>query len=343
MRGRTTVFTVVVAALTVLAAPAPALDPLHDSLYYCDEGLDGGASGQWTTDREHTVLVGDPPLPAGVRSGRVSVNGVSTRVVQSGPRHARQAVVFVHGNPGSSRDFDQFVAQTGRFARAVALDVPGFGRADDRPGGPYTTQGAARFIEGLTHRLGIRRVHLVLHDFGGPWGLEWGAAHGVRLASVVLIDTGVLIGYYGHPMALVWHTPLTGEASVATTTRSGFRWFLNANNPRPLPDRFVDRMYDDYDRGTRCAMLHYYRDVSNPDAMGRRQAAALRRRIRPALVVWGKEDPYVPANLAETQKQAFPAAEIHVLEGDGHWPFVDEPRRVLRLVIAFLRRATAPH
>jgi pimeloyl-ACP methyl ester carboxylesterase len=67
-------------------------------------------------------------------------------------------------------------------------------------------------------------------------------------------------------------------------------------------------------------------------------AAALRRRIRPALVVWGAQDPFVPASPAETQKQAFPAAEIHVLQGDGHWPFVDEPQRVLRLVEPFLRR-----
>ena len=82
--------------------------------------------------------------------------------------------------------------------------------------------------------------------------------------------------------------------------------------------------------------------ATNPDQMGRQQAAALRKRSRPALVVWGKQDPYVPESLAAKQKQAFPRAEIHVLPGDGHWPFVDEPRRVRDLVIPFLRRvATA--
>jgi len=326
-----------VIVLGALVAPGWAVDPVHDSLIYCNGSLDGGASGAFT-DREHTINVGDPPLPSGVRRKLMTIDGVSTPVMQSGPRRAREAVVFVHGNPGSSRDFDTLVAQTGRFARAVAFDVPGFGHANDRPGGPYTTRGAARFIEDLTRRLGIRRVHLVLHDFGGPWGLEWGVEHGDRLASVVLIDTGVFIGYYGHPAALVWHTPLAGEVQVATTTRQTFTGYLQANNPRPLPGRFVDRMYDDFDRGTRCAMLHYYRDISNPDQMGRRQAAALRRRVRPALVVWGARDPYVPASLAQTQKQAFPAAQIHGLQGDGHWPFVDEPRRVSRLVIPFLRR-----
>jgi pimeloyl-ACP methyl ester carboxylesterase len=328
----------VVAAVAVLVVPAHAADPVHDSLVYCDGGLDGGRSGA-VTDAEHTIVVGDPAFPAHVRHTRIRIGGVATRVVQAGPRRARQAVVFVHGNPGSSRDYDALVAATGRFARAVAFDMPGFGRADDRPGGPYTVDGGARFIEDLTRRLGIRRVHLVLHDFGGPWGLEWGGQHGDRLESVVLIDTGVFIGYYGHPAALVWHTPLAGEAYSATTTRATFTAFLQANNPRPLPDRFVDRMYDDFDRATRCAMLHYYRDIANPDAMGRAQAASLRQRPdRPALVVWGKQDPYVPASLAQTQRKAFPKAEIHVLDGDGHWPFVDEPARVSGLVIPFLRR-----
>jgi pimeloyl-ACP methyl ester carboxylesterase len=335
----TLVATAVAAAVVALAAPGWAADPLHDSLVYCPGTADGGATGAFT-DAEHTVKVGDPPLPRGVRRARIAIDGVSTRVLEAGPRRASSAVVFVHGNPGSSRDFDSLLAETGGFARAVAFDVPGFGRADDRPGGPYTTDGAARFIEHLTARLGIRRVHLVLHDFGGPWGLEWGAGHGNRLASVVLIDTGVFIGYYGHPSAFLWHTPLAGEAYSATTTRATFTAFLQANNPRPLPGPFVDRMYDDFDRGTRCAMLHYYRAVTNSDQMGRLQAASLRKRIRPALVVWGAQDPYVPASLAETQKQAFPAAEIHVLQGDGHWPFVDEPLRVRRLVIPFLRRVT---
>jgi pimeloyl-ACP methyl ester carboxylesterase len=327
-----------VAATAALAMPAHAEGPVHDSFVYCDGGLDGGASGA-ATDAEHTIKVGDPALPATVRARRIRIGNVSTRVVEAGPRHAKSAVLFVHGNPGSSRDWDPLVAATGRFARAVAFDAPGFGRADDRRGGPYTVDGVARFMEGLRVRLGIRRVHLVLHDFGGPWGLEWGGQHGDRLDSVVLIDTGVFIGYYGHPSALAWHTPFAGEAYSATTTRRTFTAFLQTNNPRPLPGRFVDRMYDDFDRATRCAMLHHYRDISNPDAMGRAQAASLRqRKDRPALVVWGADDPYVPASLAQTQRKAFPKAQIHVLDGDGHWPFVDEPARVQRLVIPFLRQ-----
>jgi hypothetical protein len=78
--------------------------------------------------------------------------------------------------------------------------------------------------------------------------------------------------------------------------------------------------------------------VTNPDAMGRAQARVLRRRRRPALVFWGKNDPYVPVSLAKTQLKAFPGARIVIVPKAGHWPFVDEPATALRTIVPFLRR-----
>jgi pimeloyl-ACP methyl ester carboxylesterase len=329
----------VLAALTAGSAAA-AGDPMHDSLVYCDEGLDGGAMGA-VTDAEHSVVVPDAPLPANVTRFRTMVDGISTPVMQAGSPDAQEAVVFIHGNPGSSRDFDQLVSATGEFARVVAFDMPGLGHADDPTGGPYTTEGAAHFIDDMLARLGIEQADMVLHDFGGIWGLQWASEHPERLKSVVLIDTGVMIGYPGHPSALEWHTPIVGELNMATTTRESFNASIQAQNPGPLPSDFVNRMYDDYDRSTRCADLHYYRDISNPDTLGRAQAAVLSQRHRPALVVWGQEDPYVPFTLADTQKQAFPDAEVHVIPFAGHWPFVDYPDQVQNLVVPFLRGVVA--
>src|SRR5205085_9992300 len=125
------------------------------------------------TDTEHTVLLGDPPLPPGVRTGRVTVGGVSTRVQQAGPPRASEAIVFVHGSPDSSRDWDQLLALNGRFARTVAFDIPGYGMSDKVAPQIQTTNGAAGYIDGVLKQLGIKRAVLVVHDFGGMWGLQW--------------------------------------------------------------------------------------------------------------------------------------------------------------------------
>jgi Alpha/beta hydrolase family/RTX calcium-binding nonapeptide repeat (4 copies) len=165
--------------------------------------------------------------------------------------------------------------------------------------------------------------------------------HNAALASVVVIDSGVLINYFGHPLGVAYATPLVGEATMASTTRKTFKANVQAENPKPFPPGFLDRMYDFFDRPTRCAILPYYRDIrerGGPDPIGRRQAAALRTRRRPALVVWGEKDPYIPKSVAFEQRRAFPGARVEIIPNAGHWPFVDYPQRVERLVIPFLRR-----
>ena len=95
-------------------------------------------------------------------------------------------------------------------------------------------------------------------------------------------------------------------------------------------------MYDDFDRHTRHAVLDLFRSVPDVAATGAQLAAALRPLDRPALVLWGRHDPYLPAALADRQRDAFPRAQIRVLERSGHWPFVDDPATVTAELTGFL-------
>jgi pimeloyl-ACP methyl ester carboxylesterase len=128
---------------------------------------------------------------------------------------------------------------------------------------------------------------------------------------------------------------------MATTTPAGFRALLRRGNPRGLPRAFVDRMYDDFDRGTRRAVLDLYRSVADVGGAGERLAAALRPLDRPALVLWGRRDPYLPVAHAERQREAFPSAEVRVLDGSGHWPFADDPAAVADALDRFLAQCAA--
>jgi pimeloyl-ACP methyl ester carboxylesterase len=58
----------------------------------------------------------------------------------------------------SDEGLDGGAGGTGGFARAVAFDMPGLGHADDRLGGPYSTEGAAHFIDSTLAQLGINRA-----------------------------------------------------------------------------------------------------------------------------------------------------------------------------------------
>ena len=274
----------------------------------------------------------------GLRQTSVVVAGVRSPVLEAGPSNADEAAVFVHGNPGPARDWAVLAARAGAFGRAVAPDMPGFGDADKPAGFDYTVPGYARHLKGVLGELGIRRAHLVLHDFGGPWGLAWAAEHPDAFASAVLINTGVLLDYRWHYLARIWRTPVVGELFLATTTLPGLRLALRHGNPKGLPAAYTASMLQSFkDPGTRRAILRLYRATSRPGEAADQLAAALRPLNRPALVVWGAGDPYIPVRYARRQQEVFAGARVVILEASGHWPFIDDPDGVARAVLPFLR------
>jgi pimeloyl-ACP methyl ester carboxylesterase len=250
--------------------------------------------------------------------------------------------VFVHGNPGSSEDFDTLLPHVGDVARVLAPDMPGFGRSERAADFEYTIDGFARHLDALMRVTGVTRAHLVLHDFGGPWGLAWAAAHPERVASLVLINVGVLPGYRYHKFARLWRPRVLGELAMLATTRAVFQGSLNHDNPKPLPKAVLDRMFEQWDWGTRRAVLSLYRATSASAVSSLACGERLARHALPALVVWGDGDPNIPVRYAQAQTRFF-VAEVHVIEGAGHWPMIDEPERTRALVLPFLRRAVHFH
>lgn len=266
----------------------------------------------------------------------IAVGNHWIRTYQAGPHQASEAVVFIHGNPGSAADFTALVDQLGPPRRAIAFDLPDFGQSIAAPGFGHSQQEYADFIGQAFVALGIRRAHLVLHDLGGPIGLGWASRHTGQIASVTLINTGVLAGYRWHRIARIWQTPLLGEIFQATVFRAAFRRIISTQEPHGLPREFLDGMYDNYDRRTRRAVLGIYRDLRKVGKSSKKLTPLLAAADLPALVIWGAGDPYLPASFADRQRSAFPSAEVHILPASGHWPYIDDPPAVSALLTDFL-------
>jgi pimeloyl-ACP methyl ester carboxylesterase len=276
-----------------------------------------------------------------VRRRRLDAGGTSTRLVEAGPAEATTAVVFVHGNPGSCDDWEPLADAVGATGlRALAFDLPDFGETIAPAGFEHSAIGYAGFVDAALGALGVEHAHLVLHDFGGPIGLAWAAAHADRIASITLIDIGILPGYKWHRLARIWRTPVLGEVFQATATRGAFRTMISRAEPRGLPRPFVERMYDHHDRRTKRAVLKLYRATDDPGAPAPELVAALKAADPPALVIWGGGDSYLPSSYAERQREFLSRAEVHVLPHSGHWPFADDPAEVERLLVDFLSRPT---
>lgn len=267
----------------------------------------------------------------------IVVDGVRAHVRQAGDEESSEAVVFVHGNPGPSDDWDFAAAGAGALCRAVLIDMPGYGRADRPRDFDYTVEGYAHFLDGVLAQLGVREVHLVMHDFGGGWGLRWATEHPTQVRSLTLINTGVLFDYVWHDLARVWQTPIVGELVQLFTTRNLLRRELNRLNPKPMPPEFVDRIFQYADWGHKRAVLKLYRNSKDYEAIVQPMVRAMAPWDVPTLVLWGAGDTYLPVAHAQRQAEVFPSAEIHILQGCGHWPFIDDPDAVREPMLRFLR------
>src|SRR5688572_5434186 len=123
----------------------------------------------------------------------VTTLGLRTRVLEQGPG-GEEAVVFVHGGPGSANDWDALLPRAAELGRAIAFDLPGFGKADKPPRLGYSSATCATFIQGSLSTLGARRAHLVVTALGAESGLTWAAAHPEAYASAAVLNSGPLIG-----------------------------------------------------------------------------------------------------------------------------------------------------
>lgn len=277
-----------------------------------------------------------------VRSRPLSVLGIRTRVLEAGPLEDEEAVVFLHGQPGSADDWSELLARVAPLGRAIAFDWPAWGEAErpDRDSWDFSAGGGAALIAAILGRLGVKRAHLVMHDLGGI-GLVWGAAHPDRFASAVLMGTGALIGFRWHPLARLMRAPVLGDLMLLVTNRPGFNAFMRFYNPQPrkLPSEIIDRWWAGYELPTRQAMLSFYR--ATPERAMERLVEPLRELDRPALVLWGRHDRGVPVEQAALQRRSFPSADVVILEESGHWPYLDDPDGAAESIVPFLERQLA--
>ncbi|HWX75702.1 MAG TPA: alpha/beta hydrolase [Solirubrobacteraceae bacterium] len=249
------------------------------------------------------------------------------------PEAASGAAValYLHGVPTNSDDWLEFLRRGG----GVAPDLPGFGRSG-KPGSlRFTIAEYDRFIERFLELADLERVSLVVHDWGGV-GLAFAQRRPELIERLVVINTvPFLPGYRWHRIARIWRTPLLGELAMGSFSRRGLRFASREANatPGPLPEAWLDSVIDHFDQGTQRAILRLYR--SSPPHVLEAAGLDLARLEMPALVVWGLADPYIPARFGRAYAEALPAAELLELPDAGHWPWLDRPDVVER-VVAFL-------
>jgi pimeloyl-ACP methyl ester carboxylesterase len=235
--------------------------------------------------------------------------------------------LWVHGVPTSSDDWIPFL----QLAGGIAPDLPGFGRSSKRGDLAYDIDWYCEWLDAFIEKLGVERVRLCVHDWGGL-ALAWAARRPERIERIVVIDSVPLLpGYKWHRLARAWRTPFVGEMVMGMTFKWSLRLISRESNatPGPLPKELIDAAHSHFDQGTQRAILRLYR--SAPPEVLAEKGRSLGLLDCPSLVIWGEQDPYIPANFADSYAAALGDATAERIDGAGHWPWLDRPELVERI------------
>ncbi len=208
-----------------------------------------------------------------------------------------EPVVLMHGIPVSSylyRKVVPLVAERG--LRGVAFDLPGLGLASKRPQFDYTWSGLGRWTGAAIDALGIERCHLVLHDIGGPIGLEWALRNRDRVRSLTVLDTLIDVDGFRRVWSMgLAAPPLIGSAWVAMTRPPAARWLFylqgiadRSATPAHEVDSHIALVHRD---GGGRSFRAVVRGFERTAAKERLYVEGLREAGWPATILWGESDP----------------------------------------------------
>lgn len=242
-------------------------------------------------------------------------------------------VLLVHGFPQSSymwRHLLPALAATGR--RAIAPDLIGYG--DSPADRPATWERHVKALERFRSGLGLERVVLVNHDWGGLISMRWALDHSVPLRGLVISNTGFFPDGEWYGMGAALRTEGQGEALVDSISHEGLAAMLGQ-----IGSGFDDRAVDEYWKGFstedgRRGMLELYRS-GDFDKLQPYEGRLAELGV-PTLVLWGKKDDYAPVDSAYRFGKEIPGARLVILEDADHFVWEDDPERCAREVIAFL-------
>lgn len=241
-------------------------------------------------------------------------------------------VVCVHGFPESSRMWGpllEALASAGR--RGLAPDLYALGDSTDF--GPATFENSLERFGAWIEALGLDRLALVVHDWGGFVGLAWACEHPERIEALVISQIGFFPDGKWHGMAQALRGD-QGEAIVGALARDGFAGLLNSAG-EVFDEADVDAYWAPFadGRGQR-ATLEFYRSMDFEKLA--RWDGKLAELGVPALILWGAEDRFAPLAAAKRLEREVPGARLVAIEGAGHFVFDQFTQRCVAETVAFL-------
>jgi len=273
----------------------------------------------------------------------VKVDGRNVRYLEEG---SGAPAILLHGSSlGSSADVFRrnLHALAPHGIRAIALDLPGFGKSDAAD--PTSAALRKTFVLRFMDALGLKRAALIGHSSAGSTVVSMALTHPGRISHVIILGTGSLlppletaagkVGGRGEAaQARLEERMMRQEPSLADT-----RALLEANlfhheliTPEELELRHQNSI-------GRCFEQFVLRHAEAPPLAGGGPVPLWQRLAElemPLLLIYGREDRARAAERATLLHERYPQLDLHFAEGCKHLVPWDAAELFHRLAVPFL-------
>ena len=252
-------------------------------------------------------------------------------------------IVLIHGITGRSAQWEPAIELLAGEHEVLAPDLLGHGESA-KPRGDYSLGAYASAVRDTMVALGHERATIVGHSLGGGIAMQFAYQFPERCERLVLVSSGGL-GREVHPLLRAstlpgseWVMPLLAHERVIEVGESVGRLLglLRLQAGTDLAE--VARGFASLgDAEARSAFIETMRAVLDP---GGQRVSALDRlyltEALPSLLVWGANDPIIPAEHGRAAHELMPGSRLELLEGVGHFPQLESPVEFARVLAGFV-------
>lgn len=268
--------------------------------------------------------------------------GARMSYLDEGPRTA-EAVLMLHGNPTWSFYYRELVQAIAPTQRCIVPDHIGMGLSEKPQEHPYTLATRIDDVAALVGSLGLKRIHLVVHDWGGAIGFGFAARHPDLIGRFVVLNTAAFPSPHIPKRIALCKTRFPGTLLVRGLNGfAGPAACMSMHRRRLSADERAGYLlpYDSW--ANRVAVDAFVKDIPLDDrhptwaALTATEAGLVHFRDRPALIVWGGKDFCFHDWYFAEWRRRLPQAETHYLADAGHYVLADANTEAVPLIARFL-------
>lgn len=268
-------------------------------------------------------------------------SGARLSYLDEGPR-GDEAVLMLHGNPTWSFFYRDVVRTLCPAHRCIVPDHIGMGLSDKPEDYSYTLSTRIADIEALVGSLGVKRLHLIVHDWGGAIGFGLATRRPDLIGRIVILNTAAFFSVHMPRRIGLCRNRLFGEWLVRSL--NGFAgpasWMSTV---RALPHDVKQGFLFPYDsHANRVAVHRFVRDIPmEPTHPTRAVLDGIEARLplladREKLVLWGGRDFCFNDHFLNRWRELFPSASVQRYADAGHYVLEDAGDDALRRIREFL-------